>query len=482
MNAMKYLKMFHSQAKWLLLGFVAVIFFGGLYYNHTISKLNSELLNDVENKALPILKKSNVIALKLTSIQDEIHKAVTRGDEAILAKVVEEGRLFLQVLLDLESLVKDKETIRSIRSHFTDYVKKANDITYKILIHDTDLESAQGQVEALNKRAMVLSDEIETLNLKSEQDFNLAMDYSRRNSGLMIRVNFWSSVGGVLLMAGVFIWIAALNRRLLSANLNLGDQVEARTQVIARLNERLSEANENLEKEVKSRTQELEDVVYTMSHDLKTPVVSIQGMGGMFLKYYGERLDEKGKHYIYRIISNTNYMEELIIGLLTLSQVGRKQGETRLAEAREVIKKVLSLHAEQFLERKIEVMIQASLPRFVFNHLLLTQLFENLISNAVKFMGNQSHPRIEIGGRELKEGVEIYVRDNGIGIDPAYHEKVFSIFQRLKDVEADGTGIGLSIVKKIIDLAGGKIWIESKKGEGTTFFFQLPQKKKVSHP
>lgn len=91
-------------------------------------------------------------------------------------------------------------------------------------------------------------------------------------------------------------------------------------------------------------------------------------------------------------------------------------------------------------------------------------------------MGDQPSPKVDIGGRDLPEWVEFYVKDNGIGIDPAYHDKIFGLFQRLKEVEVEGTGVGLSIVKKIVDLAGGKIWIESRKGEGTAFFIRFPRK------
>src|SRR5581483_7857332 len=136
---------------------------------------------------------------------------------------------------------------------------------------------------------------------------------------------------------------------------------------------------------------------------------------------------------------------------------------------------VLALQEAYLKERNIEVVVQPSLPRFLFDHLQLTQIFQNLISNAAKFMGDQPHPKIEIGGTERNGLVEFYVKDNGIGIDPSYHEKVFAIFQRLQDLKVEVWGVGLSIVKKIIDLAGGKIWIESQKGNGATFFLQLPK-------
>jgi signal transduction histidine kinase len=104
----------------------------------------------------------------------------------------------------------------------------------------------------------------------------------------------------------------------------------------------------------------------------------------------------------------------------------------------------------------------------------LEQLFRNLLTNAVKYMGDQPAPTIEIDARPQGDLVECWVRDNGMGIDPAYHEKVFELFQRLKEVSAEGTGVGLPIVKRIVETAGGRIWIESARGTGTTFRFTWP--------
>lgn len=241
------------------------------------------------------------------------------------------------------------------------------------------------------------------------------------------------------------------------------------------MSEDLAMAHEHLENEVKIRTQELESVVYTISHDLKSPIVSMQGMASILMEEYSGQLDEKGKHYLLRVISNANYMEEMIIDLLALSRIGRAHNAPEPADVRTIIEKVLDLHRERFEKQGIEIVVDPALPHFTFDRTQLTELFQNLITNAAKFMADQSHPRIEIGGRETGEWVQFYVKDNGIGIDPEYHEKIFKVFQRLKEVEVEGTGVGLSIVKKIVDLAHGKVWVESQKGEGATFFVRFPK-------
>lgn len=436
----------------LLLFLTVAIFMGGLLYNYAISRSNSQNLNRLRQIAYPFLEKSDLVKIKLILMQEEFYKAVSQRDEKRLFRVEEEGEALLVLLLQIEPLVANPEAIATVRSILFQYLQQGKEISRKLIREGQGPDLLQFQLIELNQQGKLLAESIEHLVDKSRLLFNVAMERSEEDSRKMLQVGLWSSIAGIFLIGGISSWIVTLNRR-------------------------LSHINQHLEEDVKLRTQELESFVYTVSHDLKSPVVSMQGMASLFVETYGAQLEEKGRHYIERIIANTNYMEELILGLLTLSRVGRRPAGLKEAEIRIILQEIIESNKEQFAEKKVEVIVEPSLPPFIFDHLQLTQVFQNLISNAVKYMGSQVHPRIEIGGSAFKEKVEFYVRDNGIGIDPAYHEKIFGIFQRLKDVEADGTGVGLSIVKKIVDLAGGKIWIESKKGEGATFFFQLPCKR-----
>jgi len=437
-----------------LLFLTTTIFVSGLAYNYTISKANSHHLSLLEDKAYPLLEKSNLSQLKFILIQEEFYKAVSQKDQERLSRAEEEGEALLRLLEQLETLIDDENVITSIRSALFKYLQQGKALSLQLIQLPQELKVSEVQLVELNQQGTLLGEAIGELNEKSRIMFDEAMQRSEQHSMQMLRVSLWSAIAGMILIGGSSSWIITLNRR-------------------------LSQANQHLEEEVKIRTRELESFVYTVSHDLKSPVVSMQGMASLFMEKYGSQLEEKGKHYIQRIIANADYMEELIIGLLTLSRVGRKQTATKNGRPAEVLQQILEIHKERFSEKKIEVVLAQGIPDFFFDQTQLTQVFENLISNAAKFMGDQPHPRIEIGGKELNEGVEFYVKDNGIGIDPEYHEKVFSIFQRLKEVDVEGTGVGLSIVKKIIDLAGGKIWIESKKGEGTTFFFRLPRKNRM---
>jgi len=243
-----------------------------------------------------------------------------------------------------------------------------------------------------------------------------------------------------------------------------------------RMSIELSSARANLENQVKERTQELEAFVYTVSHDLKAPLVSMLGMASVLQQRESDKLDEKGKHHLDRIVANASFMERLITDLLTLARVGKQHENPEPVDVRLILKQVVQMQGEIFAQKNIQVIIQPSFPSFTFDRAQLSQVFQNLLTNAAKFMGDQPQPKIEIGGSESAEFVEFFVRDNGIGIDPAYHEKVFGVFQRLQDLKVEGTGVGLSIVKKIADQAGGKVWVQSQKGCGATFFVRLPRK------
>ena len=242
-----------------------------------------------------------------------------------------------------------------------------------------------------------------------------------------------------------------------------------------------------LELRVKERTaqlndknRELESFVYTVSHDLKTPVVSLHGMASVLFEDYSDKLDDQGKHYLRRVVANASFMEQLIEDLLTLSRTGRRAQKPELVDTGRLVQEVLIQCQEMIQKRGVSVKIHSPLPEAVFDPIPLRQVFMNLVTNGIKFLGAQPAPSIEIGGSRGEGYVEYFVKDNGIGIEPRYHELVFGIFQRLREVEVEGTGVGLAIVKKIIDSARGKIWIESEKGKGASFFFRIPSQEPLT--
>ena len=248
------------------------------------------------------------------------------------------------------------------------------------------------------------------------------------------------------------------------------------SQELIEANTALAHANARanmLVNQLEEKNKELETFVYTVSHDLKSPVVALQGMAGILLEDYQDKLDAQGKHYLNRLTANANQMELLIRDLLELSRIGRINHPPEKLDLNPTVKEIIDRCYIRFPNTKVEVSL-APLPMVLTDRVRIQQVFENLLTNAFKFMGHQPHPRVEIGVKEDGETYTFWVKDNGIGIDPAYQEKIFGTFQRLQEVEVEGTGVGLTIVKRVVEGMGGKMWVESEKGKGATFYFIWP--------
>ncbi|MFH1950582.1 MAG: ATP-binding protein [Pseudomonadota bacterium] len=229
-----------------------------------------------------------------------------------------------------------------------------------------------------------------------------------------------------------------------------------------------------LAEEVRKKNKELESFVYTISHDLRAPVISIQGFSSILLSDFQDKLDDTGKRYMARIQANVRQMEILIDDLLEFSRIGRTADTFEDVPSAEIIRDVLNVLVPQLKKRGIKVNVQSGLPVIHCEKTRIYQVFENLIQNSIKYMGDAESPEIEVGCRETGGFHEFYVKDNGIGIDPQYHQKIFQIFQRLKEVDAKGTGVGLATVERIAEIHGGSVRVESEKGKGATFYFTLP--------
>lgn len=230
-------------------------------------------------------------------------------------------------------------------------------------------------------------------------------------------------------------------------------------------------------KELADSNNELNSFVYTVSHDLKAPLVSIQGFSTILMNDYKDRFNENERMYLERIQKNSERMGSLIEALLELSRIGRINGQERITNISDVISEIADELSPQLREKGTKLVIKSEMPSLRCDQTRISQVFANLIGNANKFMGDDNkNPVIEVGCDSQNGSHTFYVKDNGIGIDKEYHEKIFQIFQRLGDIETEGTGVGLAIVKKIVENFGGKIWIDSAKGKGTTMYFTIPNK------
>lgn len=229
--------------------------------------------------------------------------------------------------------------------------------------------------------------------------------------------------------------------------------------------------------ELEAKNAELERFTYTVSHDLKSPLVTIGGYVGLLEKdaLLENGGSEKFKNDINRIREAAGKMQALLNDLLELSRVGRLMNPPEEVGFNQIVQDALSIVEISLRERNIKVIVQENLPNVYVDHARLVEVMQNLLDNAAKFMGNQPEPLIEIGINTQNDTRVFFVKDNGIGIDMAHHERVFGLFNKL-DAQSEGTGVGLALVKRTIEVHGGTIWIESDLGKGTTFYFTLPRK------
>jgi light-regulated signal transduction histidine kinase (bacteriophytochrome) len=233
------------------------------------------------------------------------------------------------------------------------------------------------------------------------------------------------------------------------------------------------------QKELKAAQKEMDEYTYVISHDLKEPLRGIEGFSKMLLDSYRDRLDENGRHYLDTIRNATLRMQRLIVDLLKFSRLSQQKHPMMPVGLNAMLMHV-RLNLQYALDQKHAELHVNRLPTVVCDATAMTEVFHNLISNAIKY-NDKPLPIVEVSCEEKPNpdtGHMEYVfmvRDNGIGIKREYFDKIFQIFQRLHRDE-EGTGIGLTIVRRVIEWHGGRIWLESQEGKGTTFYFTLPKR------
>lgn len=228
------------------------------------------------------------------------------------------------------------------------------------------------------------------------------------------------------------------------------------------------------QEELRKINEELKNFVHVVSHDLKTPIISIQGFSSRLFKNYEEKLGERGRRYLEQIKASARRMEVLVSDLLALSSIGRVVSTFGDVPSVEIVKNVVSALQHRLKENGIELVVGDNLPTIYCDGERIYQVFENLLVNAIKFTRGTKNPKIEIGYEDRGDFHEFHFKDNGIGIDPKYHRKIFEMFHRLREIDdEEGTGLGLPIVERIVNNHGGRVWVKSEKGKGATFYFTL---------
>lgn len=298
------------------------------------------------------------------------------------------------------------------------------------------------------------------------------------NPGELSKANFiislvviWICVVMVFLAKSGFSSLEGINKRLSESTIALREKVRALDEQQDQLSDhKLKLESFNADLIVKNR--ELERFTSIASHDLQEPLRTISNMTQLINRKYYNSFDDQGRKVLDYVANATNRMTLMIKGLLDFSRIGNKR-ETETVDCQELVRNII-LDFDSTLKAVNGSITMHPLPNVKGNPVELRMLFQNLISNGLKFRRTDAPPGIEVSAHTNSTHVEFCIKDNGIGIEETDHQKIFYIFQRLHSAEQyEGTGLGLAYCRKIVELHGGKIWLKSIKGTGTSFYFTL---------
>jgi light-regulated signal transduction histidine kinase (bacteriophytochrome) len=224
----------------------------------------------------------------------------------------------------------------------------------------------------------------------------------------------------------------------------------------------------------KALNKELESFSYSVSHDLRAPLRSIDGYTRILQEDYGAKMDEEGHRIMKTIMNNAQKMNKLIDDLLSFSRLGKQSLDKVELDMNVIFSSIINDMKSHGPGEKTEFELKPLLNAWADRN-LITQVIVNLLGNAIKYSSKKDHPRVEIGSYKEKDMHVYYIKDNGTGFDMAYYDKLFGIFQRLHSPsEFEGTGVGLAIVQRIVNRHQGRVWAEAVPDEGATFYFSLP--------
>lgn len=306
-------------------------------------------------------------------------------------------------------------------------------------------------IDAVDKQLAAMKNDVGSAYYRS-LNYWLGMP-PRRYVPLYFKVLLASAVIAVIVL--VLLWLISHWRLMGKAKIELEQKVKERTAQLEELN------------------RELQAFTYSVSHDLRVPLRAIDGFSGILLEDYGDKFDNEGRRLINIVRENTARMGRLIDDLLSYSRISQRSMALNRVDMKRLMEETVAEVAQGYGERKVKVVI-GELPPAWGDHLLLRQVFLNLVSNSFKFTRDRDPAEISIGFVP-EDGGWYYVRDNGMGFDMKYRDKLFVIFQRLhSQQEFEGTGVGLAIVQRVVQKHGGRLRAEAEPGRGAVFYVQLP--------
>jgi PAS domain S-box-containing protein len=303
------------------------------------------------------------------------------------------------------------------------------------------------------------ADEITRPQLKEEEQLHIQQQ--------LASVGSWQGEMGFLKKSGALMFLSTST----ALTQNVKGELDGYVTVCRDFSER-----KKLEDELRLMNEELEAFSYSISHDLRAPLRAVTGFTNILEMEYSSQLDDEAKRITHIIKSNTEKMGQLIDDLLAFAHLNKKELEKKDVDTLHLVNDVI-LAIEQTQDKKILHWNIESLPHVAADQNMLRQVWVNLLSNAVKYSRNNPEPRIHVGFVAEESHILFSVQDNGVGFDEKHADKLFKVFQRLhSDDQFEGTGVGLAIVERIITRHGGRVWAHSKKGEGASFYFTIPNK------
>ncbi len=392
----------------------------------------------------------------------EVHRALALGTGAVIISLAG------MVLILSVNIKKRKETEQKYR----DLVENANSIILKW--------GRDGRIIFLNEYGLHFFGyaEAEIIGQPVLGTLVSPFDETGRNLAEMVDDiikhpdDYASNVNQNLRKNGEQVWVAWSNRTILDKLGNISGVFSVGTDITAR--KQAEAERERLIVELEAKNAELERFTYTVSHDLKSPLITIKGFLGVLEQDLAGGDTEQVRSDMARIGGAADKMKNLLDDLLELSRIGRICNPPVRVPLAELVYEAVELLAGRFQQREVRLDVASDLPTVCGDRSRLLEVMQNLLDNAVKYLGEQPKPVIAVGCRQDRGQMVCYVRDNGLGIEPCYHDKVFGLFEQL-DPRTEGTGVGLALVKRIIEFHNGQLWVESAgPGQGSTFYFTLP--------
>ncbi len=410
------------------------------------------------------------------------HRHLSDGTDfpatVLLTRMEQEGQVFLQATVrDNTAQKRAEEALRERDIFLTNLLD-----TLPIPVFYKDQE---GRYLGLNKAFMTfLGKSREQLLGKTVFEVNpteLAAVFHAKDLELMERRGLQQYEAQVMDASGVMRDVIFYKATLTTSQGDLNGLVGAILDITERkqAQEVLSRSHEELERRVTERTaqlleanKELEAFAYSVSHDLRAPLRTLNGFSNILLKSNDEALDEQSRHYLDLIGKGALRMDRLVSGLLEYARTSQAAMEPDWCYPEALVRELLEGLGTRYPTATLKI---EPLPKCWADPQLLHQVWQNLLDNALKFSSTREDAVVQVGGRREGEEIVYFVKDNGEGFDPTYSEKLFKVFQRLHtDEQFEGIGIGLAIVGSLIGRHGGRVWAESIPGEGATFFFSLP--------